>query len=44
MDEDTDFFDIVAGVLHGDTLATYLFIISQDNVLQTLIDLGTENG
>ena len=26
LDEDTDFFDIVAGVLQGDTLAQYLFI------------------
>ena len=27
-DGDTDFFDIVAGVLQGDTLAHYLFIIA----------------
>ena len=26
-DEDTGYFDIVAGVLQGDTLAPYLFII-----------------
>ena len=26
-DGDTDFFDIVAGVLQGDTLVPYLFII-----------------
>ena len=26
-DGDTDYFDIVAGVLQGDTLAPYLFII-----------------
>ena len=32
-DGDTDFFDIVAGVLQGDTLAPYLFIICQDYVL-----------
>ena len=37
---DMDFFNIVAGV----TLATYLFIICQDYVLQTLIDLMKENG
>ena len=43
-DGDTDFFDIVAGVLQGDTLAPYLFIISQDNRLQMLIDLIKENG
>ena len=29
-DGDTDFFDIVTGVLRGDTLALYLFIICQD--------------
>ena len=28
-DEDTDYFDIVAGVLQGDTLAPYLFIMSR---------------
>ena len=32
-DGDTDYFDIVAGVLQGDTLATYLFIICLDYVL-----------
>ena len=32
-DGDTDYFDIVAGVLQGDTLAPYLFIISLDNLL-----------
>ena len=31
-DGDTDFFDIVAGVLQGDTLALYLFIISVHNL------------
>ena len=35
-DEDKDYFDIVAGVLHGDTLAPYLFIISLDYVLRTV--------
>ena len=43
-DGDTDFFDIVACVLQGDTLAPYLFIIRPDYVLQTLIDLMKENG
>ena len=42
-DGDTDFFDIVAGVLQGDTLAPYLFIICWDNVLSTSIDLIKEN-
>ena len=37
-------FDIVAGVLQGDTLAPYLFIICQDYVIQTSIDLIKENG
>ena len=39
-----DFFDIVAGVLQGDTLAPYLFIICLDYILQALIDLMKENG
>ena len=43
-DGDTDFFDIVAGVLQGDTLALYLFIICLDYVLRTLADLMKENG
>ena len=37
-DEDTDYFDIVAGVLQGNTLAIYLFIICVDYVLKTSID------
>ena len=32
-DGDTEYFDIVAGVLQGDTLATYLFIICLEYVL-----------
>ena len=43
-DGDTDYFDIVAGVLQGDTLAPYLFIICLDYVLRTSIDLIKENG
>ena len=43
-DGDTDYFDIVAGVLHGDTLTPYLFIICQDYMLRTSIDLMKENG
>ena len=35
---DTECFDIVAGVLQGDTLAPYLFIICLDYVLRTSID------
>ena len=36
-DGDTEYFDIVAGVLQGDTLAPYLFIICLDYVLRTSI-------
>ena len=42
-DGDTDYFDIVAGMLQGDTLAPYLFIIYLDYVLSTSIDLTKEN-
>ena len=35
-DGDTEYFDIVAGVLQGDTLAPYLFAICLDYVLRTL--------
>ena len=41
---DTDYFDFVAGVLQGDTLAPYLFIICLDYVLRTSIDNIMENG
>ena len=44
LDGDTDYFDIVAGVLQGDTLAPYLFIICLDNVFRTSIDKMKENG
>ena len=40
----TDYFDIVAGVLQGDTLAPYLFIICLDFVLRTSIEKIRENG
>ena len=43
-DGDTEYFDIVAGVLQGDTLAPYLFIICLDYVLITSIDKIKENG
>ena len=42
-DGDTGFFDIVDGVLQGDTLASYLFIIFIDSVLRTSVDLIKEN-
>ena len=43
-DGDTEYFDIVAGLLQGDTLAPYLFIICVDYVLRTSIDKIRENG
>ena len=43
-DSDTDFFNIVAGILEGNTSAPYIIIICQDYVLQTLIDPINENG
>ena len=43
-DGDTEYFDIVAGVLQGDTLAPYLFIIGLDYVLRTSIDKIKEKG
>ena len=43
-DGDTDYFDIVVGVLQGDTLAPYLFIICLDYVLRTSIDKIREIG
>ena len=39
LDGYTDFFDIVTGILQGDTLAPYLFIICLDYILRTSIDL-----
>ena len=43
-DGDTEYFDIVAGVLQGDTLDPYLFIIFLHYVLRTSIDKIRENG
>ena len=42
-DVDTEYFDIVAGVLQGDMLAPYLFIICLDYVLRTSIDKIRKN-
>ena len=39
LDGDIVFFIIIAGVLQGDTLVPYLFILCLDYVLQTSIDL-----
>ena len=43
-DGDTEYFDIVAGVLQRDTVGPYLFIICLDYVLRTSIDKIKENG
>ena len=38
-DEDTDYFDIIVGVLQEDPLALYFFIIYLDYMLRASIDL-----
>ena len=43
-DGDTDLFNITAGVLQGDTLAPYIFIICLDYVLRKALDSNTELG
>jgi len=43
-DGDTDVFDIHAGVLQGDTLAPFLFIIVLDYVLRISVDLSNDKG
>ena len=43
-DRDTIFFDIKAGVLQGDTLAPYIFIICLDYVLRNSADSNKELG
>ena len=40
-DGDTTFFEITNGVLQGDTLANFLFIICLDSILKTAIDNST---
>ena len=40
----TDYFDIVADVLQGDTLAPYLFIIYLDYMILASLDLMQESG
>ena len=42
-DGDTNFFEIIAGILQGNTLAPYLFLICPDYALRTSIDLIKEN-
>ena len=41
---ETEYFDIIAGVLQGDMLAPYLFFICLDYILRTSIDKIRENG
>ena len=43
-DGDTDYFDIVEGVLQEDTLAPYLFMICLEYALRTSIDIMKDNG
>ena len=43
-DGNTEFFDIIAGVLQGDTLAPYIFIIRLDYVLRRALDENKELG
>ena len=40
----TDYFDIVAGFLQGDTLSQFLFIICLNYILRTSIDKMKDNG
>ena len=41
---ETDYFDIVAVVIQGNTFTSYLFISCLDYVLRTSIDKTKENG
>ena len=43
-DGDTEFFDILAGVLQGDTLVPFLFLICLDFVLRISVDTWNEYG
>ena len=43
-DGDTDYFDFGAGVLQGDILAPYLFIICLDYAFRMSVDLMKDNG
>lgn len=43
-DSDTDFFEIVAGMLQGDILASYIIIIWLDYILRTSVDTINDNG
>ena len=43
-DGDTDYFNIVAGVLQRDTLAPYLFIICLEYMFRMSVDKMKDNG
>ena len=43
-DGDTPYFEITTGVLQGDTLAPFLFIICLDYILKTSLDNNRELG
>ena len=43
-ERDTDYLDIIAGLLQGDTLAPYLFMICLDYELRMFIDIMKDNG
>ena len=43
-DGETEPIDILAGILQGDTLAPFLFIIVLDYVLRKSLDINNENG
>ena len=43
-DGDTAFFEITTGVLQGDTLAPFLFILCLDYILKTSVDINAELG
>ena len=43
-DINSEFFDVVVGVLPQDTLVPFHFIINQDYILRIHIDLKIENG
>ena len=43
-DGDTDTYDIVSGILQGDTLAPFLYIFVFDYVLRISLDTGHDKG
>ena len=44
LESETDLFDILAGILQGDTLAPFLFIIVIDYVMRVSVDSIPESG